>query len=636
MKIELLPRPTFSTTQTFIHGSAHPGYLIPVSHFAAAIIAEAAGTDANRVYWVLPTLVVPLMALTMAGLGRALLGTRVAGVLVAAAWVFAQLLIVTHPPFWIAGVAMWPGEICLYVVLPLLSAVWLNAVAPETEVFARRISLVLLGVFTLLVLALHASYAVWIAIPIGGYLLGWLLFGERPRANVTRYHAPAALAVAAPAGVGLWLLMGAAKRIGSNGDRGGASAADDFRFFHHVLVGHLHSYRLRSDYLVAYGGFPLLGLLGIVLMLRHPRRRVTWYVSVPAVLVLVVSQVPQLFTTFARVALISQAIRLGTVLQTEVGLAALVLAIGGLAGAGWASRATPSGRTRLTIAAVATAGGAFIVHAWGPLVWRFAHETMPGWPVVMLTVVGVGAVAALSIARAAGRAPGWMNLGSRDAAAALTRSGALSAGVALVVIASPLAVRGAIQLAHAAEHRPAGIASVDRLASLDPAVQRVLRAQKPGQVVLALPNDSFAVQGVAALYTTSYPKVNTANTRRNDRDQRIADTNQFFRTPRTNGGNLRRLSFLRKERVSFVLTERSTQYLRTAMFRRLFPGVLTPSQDGDLTVLYRVNGGLVERDQRALAGYLRRHSTSGLVDASLTPTVLPEPLPIAQTSLRMW
>jgi hypothetical protein len=154
----------------------------------------------------------------------------------------------------------------------------------------------------------------------------------------------------------------------------------------------------------------------------------------------------------------------------------------------------------------------------------------------------------------------------------------------------------------------------------------------PGSVVLALPEDGFAIQGIAAVYTTAYPKVNVGNTKLNDRDQRIVDSSNFFRTPHSNHANVKRLLYLHHQHVGYVFSHIGLEDYRLNLFRMLFPGALTVERRSLNEVLYKVHDAVVRRDVSTIRNYMEQHRGATMVDVKLVPREFPATFVIKNVS----
>ncbi len=597
LKLRELPVPSLSNTQMFDRASPHPGYLVPALHEAVAIISLISRASVPVVMWVLPTTLVPAMVMAFAGLGNSLLpeSVRCRGAATAWAFMFTTVMVNSGTPFWTISVAMWPGTLTLYLVLPLVLVTWFHCLEAETRrEQAYAFALVVACMLTMTIL--HVSYLLWFGLAVAGHLLLRLLCAPITRREFGRLvgWSTALLAVALAA---VATTLPALRLVGSFGEKAGSTASSrgDLEFFELLFVGGTTHFRLRADYLVGFGGITFLCACGTLLAVRHRREPVGMYMLGSAGLVFALTQSQLLFPLVVAAILASQAIRLGQVLPLELGGALLFSAL--IALMTWAyerdrrrcaDHSEPGIRWLGGAIAVAVAS-VLVALTWGiaPLSGRFGWPQMPEWPVRALGAALVLLPAALLIDRLLRRTPTGATTPARLVQIDRT---ALRIAVLIVIIGTiPVHVRSTIMLAEQISERSTDVARIDRShRELDPEVVNELRDQPRQTVLMARPFKSFAAMGQVPIYAVAYPLQHTHNTERNLREQRLEATRVFFRRgrPMFDGYKLRVLS---RYRADLLLVSSNPGDRRVRAFVRRHPDVFRVVATGRTQRLYEIN-----------------------------------------------
>src|SRR5919198_1394690 len=452
-KLEAFPSLHLRTVDEFRDGGLHPGYAFPLWHGFLAGIARIAGVDPEDVVRHESSLLVPLAFGVAYEAGYALFRSAWTGIAVVLASV--------------APIALAPGGGGAYRVLAL----------PATS--ARQ----------LLVLAfVHVTYAVFLLMPLAGFLLARAALERRD----LRWIAAALAAVAIPTGaVLLWLLPVARETVSY-----GPTAEVRCSFAHGIKrypgqfdVWSCDRFRLAPEVLGRTGAVAVAALVLVPLAALAWRRRFAAFVLGGTVLVLAVLLVPSVFVRFADTVSVSQARRAAGFVPIPLpfppGAAVVTRLVGVL------------------VLPLAVAAGLALQLAWpGDFGYRFGG----GGPAVATWIAAVGGAAAL-VAVALLRRPRLEE----------SRGPLVALAAALFVV--PVAWHG---LARLDPPRPG--------AQLPAGLVRVLRDDVPrGAVVFGDPETSFLVAAEAPVYVAAGAPAHVADTTANRPYERARDAHRFLR-----------------------------------------------------------------------------------------------------------
>lgn len=298
----------------FANADMHPGYAFPLWHGALALIARLAGVDATLVVLYLPAVLTPLAVLIAYGAGRALFRSTAGGVATALGW-----LALAAFPFGGVGRLQFlaqPGGASRYLLVPALLALFFAYV--DDGRLARAAGA---GAASFVLAVIHPTYVLFVALPLGGFLLARGVLGD---GRDLRRIAGGLAAIVLPAGLYfLWLQQ----FVGEAGHR------SNFRFAGQLeLVG--SALRLSADQLAWGGGTKLLALAAVPLALLAGGRRWAGWVVGGTLAVLLVALVPPLFDRLADAVSVAQAARLAGFLPLAFALAGAALLAGRLRVAG--------------------------------------------------------------------------------------------------------------------------------------------------------------------------------------------------------------------------------------------------------------------------------------------------------------
>jgi hypothetical protein len=479
----------------FRDGGLHPGYAFPLWHGFLGLVGRLAGVDPALVMRHEASVLAPLAVAIAYEAGWAVFRSRGAAIGVAAAQV--------------ALIALAPGAGGAYRALALPATAGrqllaLGALALVFEALRRpgagtvaTVAAAMLGVAIV-----HPTYALFLLVPLGGFLAARLALTRRD----LRPAVPIAAALLAPTmAVVLWLLPVARSTASQS------PAAD-------VLAGPTHgaerypgqvevlddgSVRLAPEVLGRGGAVAVAGLLCVPLAFFGARRRWGALVLGGSLAVLALVLLAPLFTALAEAVSLSQARRAAGFLPIAFAVAggALVLA----------------GFLRLAALPVALAAGIGLQLAYPG---DFGYRLDEGGPAFAVLVAVVGGAAAVVLAL-------FWRIGAQDAPDRLA-----AAAVTLFVL--PVAVAGFADWE--VDARAAG-------KQLSPGLVTALRERVPeGAVVFADVETSYRVAAFAPLYVAAAPPAHVADTEKNRPYERERDVRRFLRTgalaiPRRYGAN---------------------------------------------------------------------------------------------------
>jgi hypothetical protein len=471
---------TINAVNEFREGGAHPGYAFPLWHAALAAIARLAGVDSGTVVLHLPAILTPLALLLAYAAGAALFRSWGGGIAAAAGQ--AALL----------GFARSGTGSFDFLALPPTAARALLAPALLALVFTlvhegRWRRLLAIGGASLVIAAVHPTYAFFVALPLAGFLVARALLAWREWRDTLRIAA-ALVAVLVPASLyALWLRPLVEDTVSHRPDdaeraRGLAHYAGQID----VVDGLL---RLAPEQLSRPGAVAIAGLLAVPLAAFAGPRRWAAYVLGGSLAVLGVLLLPQAFDALSELFSLSQSRRLAAFLPLPFALA---------------GAATLLGRLRLG-GALAALGVGGILQLEYP--GEFTYRLVVGGPTWPAWVALFGGLAALLVGIALRR-------GLVEAAPVWTAAVALA-------FAAPVAAAG---FDYAKPDDP------DRF-RLTPGLIEALRSKVPPRaVVFSDLATSYRVGAYAPVYVVAAPPAHVADTVQNRPYERRNAVVAFFRT----------------------------------------------------------------------------------------------------------
>lgn len=485
---------TLSTVTEFQDGGIHPGYAFPLLHGAEALVARLGGVDPTDVVLYLPAILVPLSFVLVYGAGAAVFRSWAGGVALLVAQV-AQMGLSRRSAFF-EGTG-------LFETLSQPQAASIMLLAPA--IVALGFTFIVEGGWTLLAVlasaafalsAIHPTYAPYVALVIGGFVLARVILTRGWDPLLTR-ASWAVGAILVPFGLLLILLLPAALDTPAV-TPSAAVRATQLELNRNVVteVGDWIGY---SPGAIARGGPAVVaGLLAVPLAGFAARRLWAALVLGGSLAVLAVLLTPPLFTVLSDLFSTSQSRRLLTFLPIAFAVAGGCIVV-----------------SRFRTAGVALAGalGVSLVFLYPGEFTRQLERGGPEWAVAVAVAGGLVALVGGALLRPRGPSPdGW----------------AVAAAAAFVV---PVAV-AALPVFH----------KEDSITDLTPEVVGAARSYvSPGDVLFSDQESAFEMAAFAPVYINAGPIGNVTNTGPTTPGERAADSRRFFSGRRLTDDGRRRI-----------------------------------------------------------------------------------------------
>jgi hypothetical protein len=477
-KLEVFHALTLRRVDEFVDGGLHPGYAFPLWHVLLALVARLAGVDPSRVVLHEATVLAPLAFVVAYEAGAAVFRSAWA----AASVVFAQVAIIAlaagHGGSYTA-LAL-PATAARQLLVPAVIALFFWFVRDPTR--GGAVALASAGLALALV---HPTYALFLCLPLGGYVVARTFLVRREAIR----GAVGLGALVVPAGaVLLWLLPVVRETASHN-----PSATERVRGFDKYrdqLAGTPHHFHLAPEFIARAGAVVVVALLLVPLAGLAARRRWAALVLGGSLAVLGLTLISGLFTHFSDAVSLSQARRIA-------GFVPFAFAFAG--GAAVLARVL-----RLGVLPLALAAGIWLELDYPG---TFAYGSAGG-PGVVAWVALVGGLAALVVGVVTAR---WR---------AVERTGWVAAGAAFLFVL-PVTVHGFERWS----------ASPSTSSPLTPGIVRALDNRVPnGSVVFSDDETSYWIGARRAVYVASDPPGHVADTKANRPYARRDDALKFMRT----------------------------------------------------------------------------------------------------------
>ncbi len=491
---------TLGVVNEFPDGSLHPGYAFPLWHGVLALVAQLAAVDSTAVVLHLGAVLAPLLLVVVLAAGWAVFGSRTGGTVL----VVAFLALVAFPR---AGVGAFELLALPATAGRLLLGSAIVALAFSYVGSGRWSRLLTIGAAGLALAVVHVTYAVFIALPLAGFVLARLVLAREARTDARRMCLALA-AVLVPAAIvcaALLPLVSSTRSVLSSAvesERAVTRYAGSLDF-----LGDWFS--LAPQALTRGGAAFIAAFIAIGAAALARRTRWAAFVVGGSLAVLVAVLVPPFFTGIADLASLSQARRLALFLPLAFALAGGFVALG-----------------RLGVPGIAVAVG-LGVGLWVAYPGLTAPDGGPAWPV-------------------------WIGV----AAALITLAVSRRLGERLV---TPTAASVACAIAFAL---PLGISALADLPAdrtdphaLSPGLVEALRERVPaGATVFAPLDTSYRISAYAPVFVAAAPPAHVANTDRNRPYARRRETIRFF--SRDDVSDLEKTRILERSQATWLVVDR--------------------------------------------------------------------------------
>jgi hypothetical protein len=304
----------------FPDGGVHPGYAMPLWHAVLALIGRLGGVDVTDVVLGLSAVLTPLALVLAYAAGAALFRSWVGGVATAIAQVGVVQLAGEHVSSF--KLLALPVAASILLLVPALLALVFSFVAS-----GERGALLAVGAASLVLAVVHPTYALFVLLPLAGFLGARALAARNSRDPFRITVAIGTVGVAAGAFL-LWLLPIANDTASyTPGER---RRAQELFYYADRLDVSGDSFRIDPSFLAAGGLAVVVALVAVPLALFDRRERWAAYVVGGAIPILLVALVPALFSRFADLVSLSQALRIRHFLPLAFALAGAALLLGAL------------------------------------------------------------------------------------------------------------------------------------------------------------------------------------------------------------------------------------------------------------------------------------------------------------------
>jgi hypothetical protein len=501
-KLEVFGSLSLHNIGEFKHGGLHPGYAFPLWHGFLALVAKLGAVDPIAVGLHEPTVLAPLSFAAFYEAGVALFRSRWAGASVVVAQVALAGLASGHGGSY-TSLAL-PATVSLELLVPALLALYFTYVRGPTWPLLASVAAAA-GAIALI----HPTYALFVGIPLVGFVLGRALLARRelgPAAiGVAALAAPTAIALA-------WLRPVVEATTTHNPPKSAVQRA--FQQYPGQLAGNTSHYHVTEQLFSRSGAVAVAALVCVPLALFAARRRWAAWVLGGSLAIFALTLVPFVFPHFANAVSISQARRLVGFMPLSYALAGGAAALAGVIG--------------VAVVPLALAAGIGFQLAYpGDFGYRF-HGS-PAWPTWIALGGGLAALALGALRRRPDR---------------LDRRGA-AAATAVAALALPVAVHGFSRWS------PSGTGSSALTRGLIHAVRADVR---PKDVLFADPVTGYLLAAYAPVYLADSPFAHVANTKDNRPRQRLRDAHRFY----TRGGDL---SIPRRYGARWIIVDRKRHRL---------------------------------------------------------------------------
>jgi hypothetical protein len=463
----------------FADGGLHPGYAFPLWHAFLALVGKLSGADPTQVVLHEPSAVAPVAFAVVYEAGLALFRSVWLGVAVLAASVAqAALAPGRGGAFVLLGQ---PGTLDRYVLVP--AALTLFFLFLRHPGWILGLSLAAVGVEVLLV---HTSTAVFLAVPLVGFLVARALLARMD----VRSGLAGLAALFVSAGAALAWLLPIVGQTASHSPSAHELQRALAKYRDELHVESLHRYALRPEVISRGGAVAVAALVLVPLAALAARQRWAAFVLGGSLAVLGVELLVWVFPHFADAVSVSQARR-------AAGFVPIAFALAGGA-------AVLTVLLRRLVLPLALGAGIALQLAFPGDFGPGLHE---GGPAAATWIAAIGGAVAVAVGV-------W--LGRR------IEAGTWIAAAAVVLFCAPVAVHGFRHWGPLADPDPY---------ALSPGLLHALRTDVPQRaIVFSDLETSYRISAYAPVYVAAAPPAHVADTTANRPYARRLSVNRYFST----------------------------------------------------------------------------------------------------------
>lgn len=354
-KIAELPELSSSALAFEAGAPGNANYPLPTWHAILALADRAPQVDPWTAAWFVTIWLAPVAMLAFGAMAAELVGVRRATVV--GCWAFVAIVVLGYGPYFYATRFLsYPGQVAIFIVLPLVAVAVTRAIALAGERRAEQLAIA--GTGTVVIGILHGNYVLYPSLLAFGAAAA-LLLGGRDRwraallaAGVVTLSGAATLAAQLP-----WI------NADDNFLRGGdAPTGEPSAFIRHrdVFVGSEGWFHVELGSL-ATQPWLVLGALALPALLFVRRGRIgPWVGAGYAVAIVVFAASPPLIDLLDHLGSVTPATRFDRVYPAAIGVVAIALGIGWLLERAWQRSASiGAAATAATCAALAASSAAF-------------------------------------------------------------------------------------------------------------------------------------------------------------------------------------------------------------------------------------------------------------------------------------
>lgn len=329
-KITELPELSSAALAFEAGAPGNANYPLPAWHAILALADRAPQVDPWTAAWFVTIWLAPVAMLAFGAMAAELIGVRRATVV--GCWAFVAIVVLGYGPwFYATRFLSYPGQVAIFVVLPLVAVALTRAIAHDGERRAEQLAVAAVG--TVVIGILHGNYVLYPSLLAFG-AAAMLLLGGRDRWRGALFAA-GAVTLAGGLTLAAQLPWITADDNFLRGDRAPAGEPSAFIRHRDVFVGSEGWFHVELGSL-ATQPWLVLGALAIPVLLYVRRRRVgPWVLGGYAVAIVAFAASPPLIQLIDRLGSVTPATRFDRVYPAAIGVAAIACGIGWLLERAW-------------------------------------------------------------------------------------------------------------------------------------------------------------------------------------------------------------------------------------------------------------------------------------------------------------